>query len=330
MPSYYRVKHIGKLASDLLIPGIQGSILATVSHAIYLVLENNQGEIIWLIDEMVPLHRRGLQVIGALPRLSVGATFTIEERTLITEGIRVDFSNATLWESRDSILDKILHDDLLIRVRELAISLLQTTNPSGFGVIISGLLDVKSESLPLFEDKPLAMLPPLAQTAIQELLMAIAEGNDSVVWEKAQSLLGLGPGLTPSGDDFVGGVLFGTCILNRIYPTVMPLRLTKGENFLTYARSSTNPISFTLLKDHALGHSIEPLHQLAHGLLKGQTLETLLEITRQLTQIGHSTGWDILAGFMAVFLLVLSRMQVPFMNPYQSTRTDENHIEKKG
>lgn len=309
MPSYYKVKHIGKLASDLLVPGVQGSILASVSRAIYLYLEALD-EIIWLMDERVPLHRRGLQVVGAIPHLSVGSPFIIEGRTLIAEAVRADFSNATLWEMQGFICnDKTLPNDLFIRVRELAISLIKTSNPSSFGEIIPGLLDATSEYPPSFEEKPFVTLPPLAQTIIEEWLKAVVEGDHLIEWEKAQSLLGLGPGLTPSGDDFIGGVLFGSHVLNQICPTAVPLRLATKEDFLTYARSFTNPISFTLLKDHALGHSMEPLHQLAHGLLQGQPLEPLLEITRQLIQIGHSTGWDILAGFITILLLVLSQTQ---------------------
>ncbi len=42
-----------------------------------------------------------------------------------------------------------------------------------------------------------------------------------------------------------------------------------------------------------------PLHGLAHALGSGDDLARAIGAARRLTRIGHSSGWDMLAGFVA-------------------------------
>lgn len=49
----------------------------------------------------------------------------------------------------------------------------------------------------------------MALPYVQALLQAIKEENTAVICESVSSLLGLGPGLTPSGDDLLSGLLYG-------------------------------------------------------------------------------------------------------------------------
>jgi hypothetical protein len=121
--------------------------------------------------------------------------------------------------------------------------------------------------------------------------------------EEAQALVGLGEGLTPSGDDFIGGYLFCREILQDSYPDTLNLEIPSLPDFIETIRTSTNIISYTFLKDHANGHGFEPLHLLAGTLLTGQSDDLLGRIIADLTHIGHSTGWDLLTGFLTGLLL---------------------------
>jgi hypothetical protein len=71
---------------------------------------------------------------------------------------------------------------------------------------------------------------------------------------------------------------------------------------LEAAPALTHPISVALLSDmlHGLGYA--PLHELASALAIGAPLPAALEAARRLTRIGHCSGWDMLAGFVAGIL----------------------------
>ena len=111
------------------------------------------------------------------------------------------------------------------------------------------------------------------------------------------ALIGLGPGLTPSGDDFVGGAMialraFGRhALADRIAGWALPL-----------ARERTSRISRAHLECAAQGEGHEALHDLLCSFDK-KHLE-------RLARIGHSSGTDAAAG--ALLALPVSGTLVSF------------------
>jgi Protein of unknown function (DUF2877) len=106
-------------------------------------------------------------------------------------------------------------------------------------------------------------------------------------------LIGLGPGLTPAGDDFVGGAMialraFGNLeCADRIAAWALPL-----------AKKNTNRISRAHLECAATGEG----HEFLHGLLC--TFEP--KCLDQLARVGHTSGLDAAAGALrALDLLML-------------------------
>jgi hypothetical protein len=130
---------------------------------------------------------------------------------------------------------------------------------------------------------------------------ACRKRNDSDIFQNADALIGLGSGLTPSGDDFVGGMLFAIKILQAVYSN---LEFMNDIISIEGYRSKTHIISFTLLHDLANGHAIEPLHQLINGFVSGKPHESMYPFVSQLTQLGNSTGWDMLAGLLTGLLVI--------------------------
>jgi hypothetical protein len=114
----------------------------------------------------------------------------------------------------------------------------------------------------------------------------------------AVSLIGLGPGLTPSGDDLIGGAL-------------VALRMFGRENAadclagwaLPLARINTNKISAAHLAQAARGMGADALHRTITMIADGNdaALKLCLE---HIDAIGHSSGWDALAGAVAVMRLI--------------------------
>jgi hypothetical protein len=124
------------------------------------------------------------------------------------------------------------------------------------------------------------------------------------VCDDARALIGLGEGLTPSGDDFVGGWLFATHHLRSVYPNAFRWDQRAVDDLLNHARSRTNVISYTLLRDHARGQSVEPLHDWIAARLCGASSREIESHARRVRAIGSSTGKHLLAGAVAGMLLL--------------------------
>lgn len=142
---------------------------------------------------------------------------------------------------------------------------------------------------------------PLAAAAgpARALAAACAADAPEQAAGAAQALLGLGPGLTPSGDDYVGGAFFARALLARAGACDVERWRRAAETIRAAAPRLTHPISVALLGDLLDGDGWAPLHDLARALATDAPMETARDAARRLTRLGHSSGWDLLAGFVA-------------------------------
>jgi len=122
--------------------------------------------------------------------------------------------------------------------------------------------------------------------AIERWLVGNAIEND------AQMLIGLGPGLTPSGDDYLGGVLIALHQLGR-KPQALGL-----WRWLEPRLKRTSAISAAHLAAAAAGEGHEALHGCLEALCSRNA--DWQRTLAQLANVGHVSGWDSLAGVVAV------------------------------
>jgi hypothetical protein len=104
------------------------------------------------------------------------------------------------------------------------------------------------------------------------------------------ALLGLGPGLTPSGDDVLCGALIG---LHAVGAEAFAAEMAGAV--LPAAPYATTPLSCAFLEAAAAGEGGEALHGFIGAVVagRGDRLDAAMEA---LGRIGHTSGWDALAG----------------------------------
>lgn len=107
-----------------------------------------------------------------------------------------------------------------------------------------------------------------------------------------RALIGLGPGLTPSGDDFLGGALVALHAFGKA-----DVANALGEWLLPQCAQATHPISVAHLVAAAQGEGGEALHACLLALARDDEAGDSLGA---IASVGHTSGWDALAGAMAV------------------------------
>jgi hypothetical protein len=253
---------LGLIANDLITRGCAGKILAVVTNAAY--LQTDDGEILWLARTSVPLHTRGVQCAFDERRLRVGMRFIAREAILqIGEDVTIDLRAARLWQPR--VITNIVPREIMVA----------RSRPEGFL-------------------KTLRVYEAVARACCAQDIVAMAE--------ECKELIGLGAGLTPAGDDFVGGVLFAAHHLRQAYALTWDTQPI--DDLLRWARTQTNIISYTILRDHARGVSVEPLHDLLFALLARDASDNVAECAARVTRLGNSTGAEILAGVLTGLRLI--------------------------
>jgi len=140
-------------------------------------------------------------------------------------------------------------------------------------------------------------LARIAAAALRELSASASQLHPTAAAPALNALIGLGAGLTPSGDDLLVGFLAG------LWCTVMSdrERLTfvsaLGETVIALA-PRTNDISRTYLIHAARGKISSRLKDLAESLSRGEEAPRLLPIAEAAMQVGHTSGMDAVTGLL--------------------------------
>lgn len=127
--------------------------------------------------------------------------------------------------------------------------------------------------------------------------VSVRPGKMEELGRIAQEMIGLGVGLTPSGDDFVTGLLLG------FLTGTFPFDEEELEDFREMVKRQamyTNDISRQYLLCACEGEFGENYHQLLRLCKMGQPIAKCLE---QIIQTGHTSGLDALNGLAAGWMI---------------------------
>jgi hypothetical protein len=118
-------------------------------------------------------------------------------------------------------------------------------------------------------------------------VLALGKGDEGDLPEAAARLGGAGPGLTPAGDDALGGILFARRALGGG---------ACGGDLVAIAGSvRTTGISGAFLLWAARGQALAPVHDLLAAAVAGD-VASAASAARALGGIGHSSGSDFARG----------------------------------
>jgi hypothetical protein len=111
------------------------------------------------------------------------------------------------------------------------------------------------------------------------------------------SLIGLGSGLTPSGDDLLVGYMAGLWSTVRNKGKRARFVSDLGKTIIRLSRR-TNDISRTYLYHAVQGQVSSRLANLAEAICRGGNPERLLETVESAMQVGHTSGMDAVTGLL--------------------------------
>ncbi len=153
----------------------------------------------------------------------------------------------------------------------------------------------------LFGKQPLDLFQQALADRSRALLGALVARNPKDIAEAAFPLLGLGPGLTPSGDDFLLGLMACLSLAGHPDQEVLPVL----QSIVTQGKAQTNLISYAALFHAAQGQVRACICALLQALAGAEPADVLPGAIRQVMEIGGTSGCDICAGIYAGLALAL-------------------------
>jgi hypothetical protein len=271
-------RSIGLDAAEALHPGARGVVAAAFARSIYVRFDAR-----WVCFGDLEIGSGPLNVPCLasttgdwLDIASPGQSATVTGSSVtVGDHCRIDLARAPLWRPPP-------YPRWTARWRKWALHQLDSAVPPV----------IPSEGLSCFmgaEPTAVSRVAHAALPAVLALADWIADGNDPPP-PAIFALLGLGPGLTPSGDDFLAGSL---ACLRCTRRTVKARSLWQAIE----ARGSdaTVAVSWAHLRCAARGRLGEDLHAALTALMTGQ--EAALQDTLQtLCRSDSNSPWDCLAG----------------------------------
>lgn len=140
-----------------------------------------------------------------------------------------------------------------------------------------------------------------AWMGIKGLLQALQHGDRSGIRENATLLAGLGPGLTPAGDDYLVGLMAGL----RVWPGPLERCGLSPEEvcqiILEATEGKTTLLSSAFLHSAQKGMFGEDWHELLAELARGEATG-IQRAAKRILSSGATSGADALAGFLSPYL----------------------------
>ena len=265
-------------AANLLLGGrlltLHGRETPCAPNGLVLALRANQKPLAGLQPGMVCLVERGIITIPAA-------------------NLRLDLQQSLPWNPRPQLVPgvcppKQLQENLAL----LEIYLSAHVSADGLAGLACLPPEASSEKA-----NASSRLLHTARLATQHLLDGIAQQRLALARQGISALLGLGPGLTPSGDDVLTGLIAATLVLGGAVGQPVTFYQRLSAEALAIAYSRTNKLSITWIEYAGRGEVAEHLGRLFEALTQADT-SLIEQAAHEVLSSGATSGADILAGII--------------------------------
>jgi len=287
---------IGETALTRLSTTRDGTVQSVFERAINIQLQGGLVSIVTEAAEMGPLNIN-LRLPGGskfpASGLAVDAEVRVAGSTLkLPNGTTVEFGSARTYAPRGRLAYPLLTADKLeANLEAMRSTAIRCGNLAGLGELI-GLMAPKTQ-VASFER--LNLFSSAAVKRIVGMENALRARDTRAVSEAVGGIVGLGPGLTPSSDDMLAGLV----LLCSVFAKNGGRVLGRGELVAaledTPITGKTTTLSSEFLKQAAMGVGNEPVMSLCAALLT-QGPASVETKTNRVLSAGETSGTDTVLG----------------------------------
>ena len=261
-------RSISHRAAAILRPGVTGRVLASFERVCDLVTDAGEvAALVWGGIGNGPLN----VVLDGRPgaALPAGSRFAVRECFLTVSDVTVDLARAVLWDARP--------DWDVLRARRAR--------------VVAAAHAARSLSSGRQSGSLLKQAGPAVETAAAAFQGAWQRGERAGLEVAVRALCGLGPGLTPAGDDWLAGWLLAQHL------GVVAARVREIADLIAEAAADrTTTLSRAFLACAAAGEADEDWHDLLQALTVG-AYDRIENATQRILGQGATSGAFMLAGF---------------------------------
>lgn len=248
-----------------------------------------------------------------------GMEIIVNESKLSTEenGVLINLENASTWypPKHLELTTGLSLEELNLNLRVLRDVIYTCPSREGLVPLLENIELYGPMEIFLKEQKP--TIAEKARPHIERLMWGLFYGELGTITKNAEPILGLGPGLTPSCDDFLAGLILslnlGAQILNKNETTTLSFFKKASEEILRLAKNKTTIYSISFLNEAALGEGPKPAIDLIYSVIT-KSADHVAKVSKTLTGMGETSGADIAIGTCYGIRFLISRIELRELN----------------
>ncbi len=245
----------------------------------------------------------------------------VEDKITSKQGnFSLHLSNASIWQQ-----PALPKETEIISVEEINLNLrifkdITYTCPSREGLV--PLLENVDKFGPMevFVKDQKPSMSEKARPYIDALMWGIMSGDIETIKNSAGAILGLGPGLTPSCDDFIAGLIL---TLNTASTSLCKDELKAveffekmSEDLATLAKEKTTIYSEGFIRESAIGEGPKAALDVIFSIIT-KSPEEVANISKKLISVGATSGADIAIGIYYGIRFLTSRIELRDLNEFE-------------
>ena len=221
----------------------------------------------------------------------------------------ISFGSAAIWDPE--FFMPIQAKDVPIiqnNISQLVQHIVHLNNPDGLVPLfrfIPDLMDSKD-----YPGDNTSALTQIAYDALRLIITAIRNNDEQLLNAGSLQLIGLGIGLTPSGDDILAGLFAALMITSDTASRKWQIQFL--GKLLPRIKGLTNEVSTNYLNAVSQGYFPERVSNLISAMITAKSFTDVQPALQDMLQWGHTSGYEITLGMVIGFLLSIENLEEPF------------------
>jgi len=316
-----------KILKEVLSRNIQGCIASIFNHSFN--IETDERFLINIGAENLPMTPRSILLSiedfheEIFPEIYSGLPFSTLKGSLYFPGIGLFISvqKAAQFNPKKNLLKEILPKERVERNLSAGAEFIRRARKRIRGIDYSPLSDYflcrngfisstqgKPEEITFTASKRRDLFygsDPKLWKRIDSFLYAIRKHSWDEVTVALKLILGFGPGLTPSGDDFLSGFIAAGIAVNQVRESISDSIRRIIDKVREEADGKTTKVSISMIEDACNGDFAEPVWKFIRITLLSEEMSEIESACQRLWKIGGSSGEDLFNGLATGILFFI-------------------------
>jgi hypothetical protein len=289
-----------------------GSVHSVFNRTCNIITDDNL--LIALISSQIPNTPRSISF--NLPEyrnlhsfgLEKGMPFILKE-TMISVGLgqlEIDLSKAKIWDSNPIFDFKGLEEEIVFQnIKSLKKVLLEKGNFNGIAPVFLGISHYLQDSNEKLLEPQTNHYCSFIFSRIQKLIELLKEENIDGIAIIAKQVIGFGPGLTPSTDDFLTGLMIAMLYARQYFGIDLTRVYEINRVIVAETVYRTTKVSSEMLQFASRGEVADHIRRLMISLFSEKDKEELIKNICSVIETGETSGSDLVAGAYIGCILTL-------------------------